>query len=173
MVKPADVDSLVRNIEDKLSDRQPHRPLILKRVATVLRDGAQGIIEDFLTRSRSVPELAAVQVSDTERTDHIPDLLAEIISRLEHRRNDTSTKATKAAQKHGRARKKQGYTVPLLYEEGRILRRCIYESVRNNLLAVNLSFLVADLIEVSESLDTQLTDSVKAFLSTGEKPKAA
>ena len=173
VVKPADVDRLVRNIEDKLSGRKPQRPMVLKRVAQVLRESGQEVIEAFLRRSRQSEELAAMPVSDEERTDHIPELLAEIITRLESRRSEATAKATKAAQKHGRTRKKQGFTIPLLYEEGRILRRSIYEAVQNNLLGVNLSYLVPDLIEVSDSLDIQLTESVKAFLTFGDKPKAA
>ena len=173
VVKPADVDRLVRNIEDKLTDRKPHRPLVLKRVADVVREKSQEIVEEFLARCHQLPALMDLPLSDEERTDHLPELLAEIISRLEQGRSQASDKAGKAAEIHGRSRKKQGYSIPLLHEEGRILRRAIFDAVQNNLLGVNLSYLVPDLIQVSDSLDVQLTQSLKAFLASGGKPKAA
>ena len=173
VVKPADVDRLVRTIEEKLVERKPHRPLVLKRVATVLRENRQEIIDCFLCRCHDNPGLMSLRVSDRQLTDHLPDLLAEIIARLEQGRSESSTRAAKAARNHGRSRKSQGFTVPLLYEEGRILRRTAYEVVQNNLLGVNLSFLVPDLIEVSDSLDIQLAESLQAFLTSGDRPRAA
>ncbi len=172
VVKPADIDHLVQTIEEKLNHRKPHRPLPQKRVAAVLRECGPEIMENFLRRCHSDQELMSVGLSNGQLTDHIPALLAEIVTRLEQHRTGASARAAKAAREHGHSRREQGYTVPLLYEEGRILRRAIYEAVQNNLLAVNLSFLVPDLIEVSDSLDIQLTESLKAFL-TADKPKAA
>ena len=173
VVKPADVDRLVQTIEQKLVARQPHRPLELKRVSTVLRENGQHIIESFLRRCHQQSSLMAVPLTDEERTDHIPGLLAEIVTRLEQRRTGRSPKAARAAREHGRARKQQGYTIPLLYEEGCWLRRIIYESVQDNLLGLNLSYLVADLIEVSDAFDIQLAESIRAFLASGDKPQAA
>ncbi len=173
VVKPADVDHLVQTIEEKLITRKPHRPLELRRVAIVLRENSRQIVEAFLRRCHADPEIIAVTLTDHQRTDHIPGLLSEIVTRLEEGRSEGSETAAKAAREHGRSRKNQGYTIPLLYEEGRILRRSIYEAVQNNLLGVNLSFLVPDLIEVSDTLDIQLTESLKAFLTSGGRPKAA
>lgn len=173
IVKPADVDRLVQTIEEKLVGRKPHRPLVLKRVAIVLRENGRQIVEAFLRRCHADPEIIAVTLTDLQRTDHIPGLLSEIVTRLEQGRAEGSESAAKAARDHGRSRRDQGYTIPLLYEEGRILRRSIYEAVQENLLGVNLSFLVPDLIEVSDSLDIQLTHSIKAFLTSGDRPKAA
>jgi ActR/RegA family two-component response regulator len=173
VVKPADVDHLVQTIEERLTKRKPHRPLELRRVAGVLRECGPEIVENFLRRCHSHQDIPSAALSDGQLTDHIPALLAEIVTRLEQHRTEGSAQAAKAAREHGRSRKEQGYSVPLLYEEGRILRRAIYEAVQNNLLGVNLSFLVPDLIEVSDSLDIQLAESLKAFLTSGERPKAA
>lgn len=173
VVKPADVDRLVRTIEEKLVDRKPRRPLVLKRVATVLRENGPEIFKTFLQRCHADADLMSSPLTDEQRTDHVPDLLAEITTRLEQGRSESSVQAARAAQIHGCARKEQGCTIPMLYEEGRILRRAIYEAVQNNLLGVNLSFLVPDLIEVGDCLDIQLAGSIKAFLTCGDKPKAA
>jgi YesN/AraC family two-component response regulator len=173
VVKPADVAQLVQLIENKLEHREPHRPLPLKRASTILRENAKSVIERFLIRVQGLPELASVSLSDEERTDHLPEVLSELIQRVEFPGAGTSAQAIKAAQKHGRQRKKQGYTAPMLYEEGRVLRRCIYDAVQENLLSANLSHLITDMIEVSDSLDTQLTESVRALLGSSDKPKAA
>ncbi len=173
VVKPADVHTLVNLIERKLEHREPHRPLPQKRVSQILRENAQTVIERFLVRMLDVPELAKVTLSDVDRTDHLPELLAEIVQRVETPGSGASAKSIKAAQKHGRQRSKQGYTAPMLNEEGRVLRRCIYDVLQENLLSVNLSRLVPDMIEVSDSLDTQLTESVRALLASRVKQKAA
>src|ERR1700756_4381252 len=39
-VKPANIDDLVHVIEDKLKHREPHRPMLKKRVATILRESS-------------------------------------------------------------------------------------------------------------------------------------
>jgi len=173
VVKPADVDRLVRTIEDKLVQRKPHRPLELKHVAEVLRENRTEIIESFLRRCRHNAELMAVSLTDEQRADHIPGLMAEMMTRLERRDAARSHRAAEAAREHGRSRKTQGCSIPLLYEEGRILRRVIYEVVQDNLLGVNLSSLVPDLIEVADVLDRQLAESLRGFLGSGDKPKAA
>ncbi len=173
VVKPADVDQLVRLIENKLVHREPHRPLPQKRVALILREHADVVIEYFLERMKQVPELAKITLSDEERTDHLPELFTEIIERLDAPGSGASAKAVKAAQRHGRQRKSQGYTAPMLNEEARILRRCIFDVIQENLLSANLSRLIPDIIEVSDSLDTQMTESVRALLRPGNKPKAA
>ena len=173
VVKPADVDRLVRLIEDKLEHREPHRPLPQKRVSLVLREHADVVIEYFLKHVKELPELAKIKLSDEELTDHLTELFTEIIRRLDTPGWQASGKAIKAAQKHGRQRKSQGYTAPMLNEEARILRRCIFDVVQENLLSVNLSRLIPDIVEVSDSLDTQMTESVRALLRSGNKPKAA
>jgi hypothetical protein len=61
-------------------------------------------------------------------------------------------------------RKKQGYTIPLLIRETRLLETVLYRCVQKNLLAVMISHLLTDLISVEQTLQILLEESASAFL---------
>jgi hypothetical protein len=77
------------------------------------------------------------------------------------------------AAKHGRERRRQGYTLPMLCSEARILRHAIFTVVQEHLLAVDISYLLADIIQIGDTLDAQLRVAVESYLANGAEPKAA
>src|SRR5579859_5683871 len=58
------------------------------------------------------PELAALPLTTAERSDHVPEMMEELIRRLEGPQEELSDVATDAARKHGKLRYQQGYTIP-------------------------------------------------------------
>jgi hypothetical protein len=56
---------------------------------------------------------------------------------------------------YDRRRDLEGYTPGMMLAEFCLLRRIVAQVVQENLLAVNLSYLVPDLARVNESLDDQ------------------
>ncbi len=50
VVKPTNVEQLVQLIENKMHDRKPHSPVQTKRVAVILRDHRDSLIEYWLNR---------------------------------------------------------------------------------------------------------------------------
>jgi hypothetical protein len=62
--------------------------------------------------------------------------------------------------------------VPLLVRETRILENTISRCVQSNLLAIEISHLLSDLISVHQTIQIQLEHSVSAFLD-GDKENAA
>ncbi len=82
--KPADITSLVDRMMKRLHGvRLTDRPLPVRRVTEVLRENASQICEQWLQWVDGTPELAAVPLSRQERTDHVPDVLDELIQRVE------------------------------------------------------------------------------------------
>src|SRR5205807_9308758 len=49
---------------------------------------------------------------------------------------------TEAASLHGRVRRKQGYTAPLVVREAKLLLQSLAECVQQNLLAIQVSYLI-------------------------------
>lgn len=169
LVKPAEVEQLVRTIQEKLQHRPRHAPIPRRRVATLLREHTAEIIRAWEEKVLAEPALAGVKLSHKERINHLPVALAELALAAEARPGGLSRKALAAAALHGRVRRKQKYTVLLLLEEFRILRQCVGMLLSENLLAVDVSFIVSDLIHLNSSLDAQIRESVRAFLESSGK----
>jgi hypothetical protein len=90
-------------------------------------------------------------------------VLQELIGRVERDSADTSQQAVGAAEEHGRVRFRQGYTVAQVVLEARLLQRSVTSNVQANLLGVDLSTLIVDLVEIGESLASLLEISIRAF----------
>jgi DNA-binding response OmpR family regulator len=165
LTKPMDINTLVTAISDRLNRRGPTVPKAtrLRRVSDVLRDNLSSICEHWLQTVLKDKELAAIPLSLSERTDHVPGLLTEFISRIERSSEDTSQPGVDAAEKHGRMRYRQGYSIPHIVSEARLLQRVLTNTVQANLLGVDLSSLVPDLVEIGESLATLLELSIRAY----------
>jgi YesN/AraC family two-component response regulator len=177
IVKPTDAKRLVETIEEKMTGerRRVHRPMGTKRVCDILEENSGVIIRDWLEAVEKMPEIVAVELTENQRTDHIPQVLEETVRMLRAGKGpDTSRKAMKGASKHGVDRREQRYTIPMLLEEGRILRRVICAVIQQNILAIEISTLISDLIQVEDNVSAQTNESVRAYLQGKAKsPRAA
>ena len=70
-------------------------------------------------------------------------------------------------------RAKQGYTIPLLVTETRVLNRIIGEFLQQNLLTMNLSTLIPEALRIGEYLQALLEESIRAFQETEKEPLRA
>lgn len=165
VTKPTDADSLIEKIRSKLSGKPPERYLKTKRLTELLQENLQNITSDWLRATSSDSELGAIAITDEERTDHVPRVIREALAVA--RGSTLSGESTDAARAHGVTRKKQGFTVPLLIREGRILCDTIARCLQANLLAVEISYLISDMIAVQQTVQIQTEHSVAAFLAGG------
>ena len=164
LTKPANINTLIDIITRRLAGGKPRTHQVpLKRVSDVLRGNARLICDQWLQEVSRNPELAAIPLSQTDRIDHVPSVLDELIRRVEASSEDTSQAAVSAAEEHGKARNRQGYSIPQIVLEARILQHTITSTVQANLLGVELSTLIADLVEIGESLASMLEVSVRAY----------
>ncbi len=177
VVKPADAQHLVDTIEHKLMNerRKTHRPMAVKRVWQIIEEEREYIVREWLEKVEDMPEVASVPLSTGERSDHIPMVLDELVRMLRASKgSDASRKALKASAKHGIERRKQGYSIPMLLEEGRVLRRVVFNTVQRNLLAMEISMLLTDLGQAEDNICLQMNESVRAYLGAErKKPEAA
>lgn len=162
--KPADIGVVIETIKQRLSSKQlMNTRAPLRPVADILKDNAAKITDEWLKAVKRDGELSGLPLSDDNRSDHIPWMLAELIGRLERNSEDTSPETVKAAEQHGRERYKQGYSSSQIVREMRLLQHGLTSTIQSNLLGVNISNLVPDLVEVGESLASMLEISIRAY----------
>lgn len=172
IVKPADIGQLVEKIKAKLAKRKPVRRVETKRLPIVIFENRESIVQSWLAAVKHDSKINLIPVTDSERVDAVPQVL-EVAMRLSYGK-EMSAEEMKAAALHGRTRLRQGYTVPLLIREARLLQKSIAECIQANLLSVTISHLITDLIRIFEAIDVLLEESAREFLEqqTRKKPFA-
>ena len=162
VTKPTDVEALIEKIHSKLSGKPGEHRIRPRRLTEIIAEHLPGITDKWLQLCRADPELGAIHFTDAERSDHVPRVIQQALGIAVG--DSLSEKTTGAARAHGIVRRNQGFTVPLLLRETRILQDTIARCVQSNLLAIEISHLISDLIAVEHTIQVQLEHSVSAFL---------
>ncbi|HEX8926490.1 MAG TPA: response regulator [Terriglobales bacterium] len=164
LVKPANIDQLVQKIEQKLSsgEKRSHntKPRELSALLLELKDE---IVERWLNDVTQTPELAAVSLQQRERLANMPSLIAEVANMLESPTAMPSAEGTEGASLFGRLRHSQGYTLSMVMEELCLLRLALNHTTQENLLALNSSMIIGEMIHLHNCLDRLLRVVVQAF----------
>lgn len=137
LVKPLAIDALVALIRDRLQKRGTRKLSNTERVASILERDALATIKDCQERVEREKELTHVVLTDEQRTGHLPKLLQELVYRLRVPRKLGTQAVSEGAVDHGKVRHSQGYTVPMIIEEFRILQVSIFQTLQNNLTTVD------------------------------------
>lgn len=170
LLKPTDVPTLIRAIQRRLESRRPQIPEPpVKRVSELLRENIQHITQEWLKEVRSHHELTALRLNDDDRIDHIPPLVEQLATRIESGQSNTSRKLAELGQKHGRDRARQGYSIPLVVIEMRLLQRVVSFVLQRNLIRMDLSTVIADMMEAGEGLQEELEFSIRGFQQTARE----
>ena len=171
LVKPLSIPSLIELMNQKLGSPTQLAARVSESVATILESDSAQITEEWLSRVKSNPDLMRIPLSDAERTGHLPQLIRDLILRLRQSRtvNPEYVNST-SGQEHGRSRRKQGYSAPLIVEESRMLQVSIFHVLQNNLFRVDFSLVLVDVMTIADEVDEQLCQAMQAF--TAELPPA-
>jgi ActR/RegA family two-component response regulator len=164
LLKPTDVPTLIQAIERKLEQRRPRTPEPpVKRVSELLRENIGEITRQWLQEVKSHRELMSVRVDDDERIDHIPPLLEQLAVRVDVGQEPPDNQLPDLGHRHGQERARLGYTIPLIVIELRLLQRVISFVLQRNLIRMDLSTVIADMLEVGEGFQEQLEFSIRGF----------
>ena len=167
LVKPMPVPEMVGLIRERLANRKTKRPTNTERVASILERDAGATIARWLDSVKTDEELARVKLSDEERTGHLPQLLRELVHRLRVPRPLGTKQASAGAVMHGHIRFTQGYSIPMIIEESRILQVSIFNTLQTNLSTVDFSLLLADVMSIADEVDSQLKQTIVSFSASG------
>ena len=166
MAVPLSVPISVRPADDKtqLTGKES--------VASILTRWQTTLISDWLTRTKSSPELNHLHLSDEERTDHLPRLVDDIVARLSKGTfptQDSDASTSPAAVEHGRLRKRQGYSSAMLIHESRILQVTIFGALHKHLSVLDFNQLLPDVMVIADEVDSQLTQTMESFTDASLK----
>ena len=156
IVKPADIPGLVNTIQSKLAPPAEKRHLPPpKRVAMVLQENEKRIAQLWLGLVERDDALSRVSLDKGQRLAYLKGILDEVIGSAQSYTGEATVRYPSASRASNRVRDLEGYTPVMMLSEFCLLRRVLAQVVQENLLAVNLSYLVPDLALVNESLDEQ------------------
>jgi ActR/RegA family two-component response regulator len=166
IVKPANIPTLLHTLESKLAAPPRQRQLPPpKRVAMLLQEHVQRIEDLWLSSVETDEALSQLPLSKEKRLDHVGGILEEVIRAAQSYSGEEAAKRNGSAGKDSSQRDFAGYTATAMLAEFCVLRRVLAQVVQENLLAVNLSYLVPDLARVNESLDEQAQATLVALLA--------
>lgn len=169
LTKPADIEYLLRTIRNKLREPRPAAALPTRRLVSILRDHLDPMLEYVLEGMKTTPELGALPLSDGERVSDVHLMLEALVRGLEHGEAHDRNDLLPPAYVHGRKRRKQGYSAPMIVEDMRCIDTALVKTIEENLLAIDISELLPDWTLAHAMLQGQLKASITSFLeSPGE-----
>jgi ActR/RegA family two-component response regulator len=164
LVKPADIPTLLKTLRaEPEGSRAFNTPG--KRVSTLIRENAEAIIERWAEETEHDQELKQRHLSRESRIDHLPGVLRQLANRLDKNPDINDKQEMESAWEHGRTRRLQGYSIPLILAESRILYSTIAHTVQGNLAEMDISSIIPDLILTSENLNAMLAESLRSFMA--------
>jgi DNA-binding response OmpR family regulator len=166
LVKPMPIREMVTLIRERLEKRRTRRTSCTERVATILEREANTAIAEWLGRVKKEDELNHIALNDEQRTGHLPQLIRELVHRLRVPRNLGTKQPSDGAVMHGTARRSQGYSIPMIIEESRILQVSIFNTLQSNLKVVDFSLLPVDVMTIADEVDSQLKQTIVSFSET-------
>ena len=168
IAKPADVDELITTIKNKLTHRTKHVLEPKRRIAAILAANSGAILKMYVAKFRKSLLPEKFHLNDDEIKNDLPAVLEQITQSFELFEGVTAT-AKSAAQEHGRVRQRQGFRQTIIIDEIRLIRAMIFRTVQQNILAVDVSYLIPDMIRISENLDVLLKEALEAYVSQDEE----
>jgi YesN/AraC family two-component response regulator len=167
IVKPAATEELVKTIREKLIHRPRHVLAAKRRVSQVIEENTEEIMARYIRKFRKDRCFPSTNFADDEVRNHLPSVLAELVRDLKLR-DGMPRMITEAAQEHGHLRCRQGFSHPALVQEICILRNVVYSIIQENLLSVDVSSLIPDMVRISDNLDLRLKEAMEAYITACE-----
>jgi len=166
LIKPTEVEEIVSKIRSKLERRSRRQELKPKRLSEMIEREQEHITEKWLELAKSDAILSQLTLSDAERKDHVPQLL-DVAGRILEGKQMTSDDMRVAA-KHGETRLRQGYPAIWLVREAKLLQDAVAASIQRNLLELEISSVIPDIVRVFGIVQNLLEQSLAAMLHSEE-----
>jgi hypothetical protein len=136
---------------------------MLASVADILERECEPTIREWLRRVNLVPELTDIPLSDAEHTGHLPKLFHDLICRL-RLASDTNPLVSESATAHGEIRYAQGYSVPMLVNESRVLQVATFGTLHLHQSELDHNRMLLDVLVIADEVDMQLAETVRGLM---------
>ena len=163
LIKPMEIEELVEKLRSKTRSKEHRKPIAQLRLGAMIDREREYINEKWLVLAKEDADLRSLKLSDPERKDHIPQLVDVAVALLE-KGKEISAENREVAKQHGETRYKQKYSADLLLRETKLLQDAIASCVHRNLLEIDISTVLPDLVRVFGIIQTLLEESLNAFL---------
>jgi DNA-binding response OmpR family regulator len=181
LLKPVKAGALVELIRQRLSNEAPlaeqrqaeedlaSQPQAIELATTVIERERSAITRAWLAKMREAESFRAVPLSVEDQSEHLPELLNEIVYRLRYpQKLGLMTLFSMASLQHGARRRRQGFRSPVLVEEARVLQVTLFQAIQDNLGRMDLSQLPGTLMAIADEANAQLLQSLSGY--ENEKP---
>jgi DNA-binding response OmpR family regulator len=157
--KPADIEELVAKIKARLA-APTAAPL---RLAAVFMENEREITGKILEAIKRDAILRKARLNDRRRVDHLPSIFQAVTARLMQEGRAFKPKELQFAARHGRRRKKDGYTPAMLVREFQIIGEVIYDLLGTDILPLGVVEITSDLKLLAQSLNVLTLASFEAY----------
>jgi DNA-binding response OmpR family regulator len=157
--KPTDVAEIVAKIKARLTGS----PVTPVKLSSILMEQESEIIVKILQARKRDPLVRKARISDDRRVDHIPSIFEAVIARLMHGGRALTPKNLQFAARHGRRRKKDGYTPAMLMREFQLIGEAVYDLLGSDITLLGTVELASDLKLLTQSLNTLTLASLEAY----------
>ena len=157
--KPADIEELVAKIKARLF-APAGKPV---RLAPVLMENEREITAKILEAIKADAILKKARLDDLQRVDHIPKIFQAVIDRLMHEGRSFSARQLQFAARHGKRRKKDGYTIPMIVREFQLIGETVSDLLGSDILPLGVVELNSDLKVLIQSVNTFTLVSLEAY----------
>jgi DNA-binding response OmpR family regulator len=164
LVKPFQIGSITELIRTRLADPRTVKRVKVESVATILERESDITIQNWLDLVEEDAELTSIPLSRADRTGHLPRLLQDLVIRLRLESGSIAPLSI-AAHDHGSMRREQGYTIPMVIEESRILQVSIFQTLQRNLRSVDFSKVLLDVVTIADEVDSQLKQAIISYVA--------
>jgi hypothetical protein len=146
-----------------MNGNETHMATTKQSVATILERNSNSTINSWISSVERNEELTVLSMNPRIRSSYLSTLLAELVCRL-RLGHDAKSEVSNAAREHGILRHVQGYTVPMIVEESRILQVSIFNTLQDNLASVDCHNVMLDVATIADEVDSQLKQAMIGFL---------
>jgi YesN/AraC family two-component response regulator len=164
ITKPPNFDTLIQTIESCREKRRAGTQApASKRVADIIEENLDKIFQQWLSMTENSALLTTAELPIEHRKTYVPAILADLVKSLRTGHEMIRAAELGSATRYGQARRGQGCSATELIEESRMLQRAVYNVLQTNLLVADLSWLIPDMIRVSDGLQQQLILAVESY----------
>jgi DNA-binding response OmpR family regulator len=168
VVKPVEVKQLAELVRERLLSHRPAAQPPKESVSVILERCSESVVTNWLARAKQAPELNHLVLKDEQRMGHLPKLIDDLVHRLNRpitgSPQDSDATFSTAAVLHGELRYAQGYTPEMLVHESRFLQVTLFETLKDNMNALDFSLLLPDVMTIADEVDAQLTQTMGSYM---------
>jgi len=135
-----------------------------RRLKSFVRRNRPWLRQEWLRQSQSHPTFRAFKLSPQKRVSPVMSLVDEAVKMMRLSLREMPTAPLKAAEQHGRVRRKQKYTSTALCEDYNLIRRCMTNLAEKHFNELDTHLLFHDLAQLGEVMDVQLQSALRKFL---------